>query len=236
MVRARRGCTIGRVATCAPQTACVGLGQRARWRAVRMPGALVDGACSQRELAGGRRLDHAAALLRCVAAPRTFRVSGRWRGGCAMRSDDLRVAPAVEAIARAPTGGVSFARADGDRAAGSVLGSVDVPYCRHQQMVYRYCLRMLRSPGAAADATQSTWLPASVVLSAPDTVVGSTHSWLRAVARDECLEVLRAATAARSAIGAQAASPVTALKLDAQMVCAVVATSIHRRSRSRRCR
>jgi RNA polymerase sigma factor (sigma-70 family) len=68
---------------------------------------------------------------------------------------------------------------------------IDALYRRHQPMVYRYCLSMLRTPEAAADASQSTWMRAMVALSAPDAAVRNASSWLRTIARNECLDVLR---------------------------------------------
>ena len=68
---------------------------------------------------------------------------------------------------------------------------LDVLYRRHQAMTYRYCLGMLRAPEAAADAAQSTWMRASVAVSAPGTLVRNVRPWLRAIARHECLDLLR---------------------------------------------
>jgi RNA polymerase sigma factor (sigma-70 family) len=68
---------------------------------------------------------------------------------------------------------------------------IDALYRRHQPMVYRYCLSMLRTPEAAADASQSTWMRAMVALSAPDAAVRNASSWLRTIARNECLDLLR---------------------------------------------
>lgn len=75
--------------------------------------------------------------------------------------------------------------------------ALDVLYVRHQAMVLRYCRGLLRNPETAADAAQSTWLQAMVALSAPDTVIRNVRTWLRAIARNVCLDALRPATAVR---------------------------------------
>ncbi len=71
-------------------------------------------------------------------------------------------------------------------------------YRRSQPMVYRYCLGMLRTPEAAADAAQSTWERAMAAFSNPETVVRNVRPWLRAIARNECLDVLRAGGAVQT--------------------------------------
>ena len=71
-------------------------------------------------------------------------------------------------------------------------------YRRHQPVVYRYCLGMLRAPEPAADAAQSTWMHVFVALSAPGAVVHNVGPWLRAIARNECLDLLRAHSGAQT--------------------------------------
>lgn len=75
---------------------------------------------------------------------------------------------------------------------GCGLAGVDVLYRRHHPMVYRYCLGVLRTPDAAADAGQSTWVQVAAALATPTTVVGNVRPWLRTIARNECFDLLRA--------------------------------------------
>lgn len=76
------------------------------------------------------------------------------------------------------------------------LESIDVLYRRHQALVYRYCLGVLRTPEAAEDAAQSTWMHVMVALEAPGLAVRNIRAWLRAIARNQCLDMLRARGAA----------------------------------------
>lgn len=84
-----------------------------------------------------------------------------------------------------------FALAGDEQLATCGTAGLDVLYRRHQSMTYRYCLGMLRAPEAAADAAQSTWVRVSMAVSAPGTVVRNVRPWLRAIARHECLDLLR---------------------------------------------
>jgi RNA polymerase sigma factor (sigma-70 family) len=61
---------------------------------------------------------------------------------------------------------------------------------RHQRMVYRVCLRMLRHHQEAEDATQAVFL---VLLNKASrlTRTGELTGWLYGVARNVCLEALR---------------------------------------------
>ncbi|MFA6455590.1 MAG: sigma-70 family RNA polymerase sigma factor [Bacteroidota bacterium] len=68
--------------------------------------------------------------------------------------------------------------------AGAVL------YSRHKDAIYSFCLRMLRDPDAAQDASQETFLKMMTkVQSLKDGV--AVKSWLFSVARNEVLMVLR---------------------------------------------
>lgn len=69
---------------------------------------------------------------------------------------------------------------------------LDGLYRRHHGAVYRYCVGVLRSPEEAADASQSAWVRALVALAAKDTAVLNVRPWLYAIARNECLDRLRA--------------------------------------------
>lgn len=75
---------------------------------------------------------------------------------------------------------------------------LDALYRRHQPMVYRFCLGIMRTPEEAADVAQSTWMQAMVALSAPHIVVRNVPSWLRTIAQNECFDVLRARGALRT--------------------------------------
>jgi RNA polymerase sigma-70 factor (ECF subfamily) len=75
---------------------------------------------------------------------------------------------------------------------------VDVLYRRHHSMVLRYCLGVLRTPEAAADAGQSTWMQVSLALSSRDTIVNNFRPWVRTIARHECFDLLRARGATRT--------------------------------------
>jgi RNA polymerase sigma factor (sigma-70 family) len=62
---------------------------------------------------------------------------------------------------------------------------------RHQQMVYRVCLRMLRHHQEAEDATQAVFLVLLNKASRLMTRKGEFTGWLYGVARNVCLEALR---------------------------------------------
>ncbi len=62
---------------------------------------------------------------------------------------------------------------------------------RHQQMVYRACLRMLRHHQEAEDATQAVFLVLLNKASRLMTRKGEFTGWLYGVARNVCLEALR---------------------------------------------
>src|ERR1700693_2827364 len=77
--------------------------------------------------------------------------------------------------------------------AGDPAGLAEA-YDRYAVPLYAYCRSMLREPADAADAVQDTFLIAVARLRGlrdPDKL----RPWLYAVARNECLRRLRAATA-----------------------------------------
>jgi RNA polymerase sigma factor (sigma-70 family) len=102
---------------------------------------------------------------------------------------DLQTAPALAPV-EAPA--LPLVTEPPAPAAGA---TVEALYRRHQPMLYRYCMGMLRSPEAAADAAQATWTRALVALSARDAVVKNPPAWLRTIARNECIDMLRSSGA-----------------------------------------
>src|SRR5579863_937371 len=94
-------------------------------------------------------------------------------------------------------------------------------YDRYARPLYSYCRSLLREPADAADAVQDTFLIAVAKLRGLRDP-GKLRPWLYAVARNECLRRLRAATATSALdeardVPAQAAAPgIEAERVDLQ--------------------
>ena len=72
------------------------------------------------------------------------------------------------------------------------LPSFNTVVARHERVVFALCLRMLRDPALAEDATQDTFLKAwSAVGSFTG---GMVRPWLLRIASNRCLDMLRAQT------------------------------------------
>ena len=96
----------------------------------------------------------------------------------------------------------------------SRLGSAgaEALFHRHHAALYRFCLGILSNSDEAADVTQTVWERAFVAFSKPDAPpVLKVRPWLYAVARNECLDVMRAR-------GAQQTLDVTELELSGGVV------------------
>lgn len=80
------------------------------------------------------------------------------------------------------------------------LGSagVEALFARHHAGLYRFCLGFTRQGDDAADVMQTVWERAFVTFSRNGGRVANVRPWLYAVARNECLDAIRARGAIRT--------------------------------------
>lgn len=82
----------------------------------------------------------------------------------------------------------------------SRLGSagLEALFARHHAALYRFCLTVTKHGDEAADAMQTVWERALVTFSSRRGAVQKVRPWLYAVARNECLDTIRARGATRT--------------------------------------
>lgn len=97
----------------------------------------------------------------------------------------------------ADSGGGPRERSD-EQLAGLGHAGVEALFARHHVALYRFCVGFTRQGDEAADVMQTVWERAFVSLSGSPGTVGKVRPWLYAVARNECLDTIRARGAARS--------------------------------------
>lgn len=76
--------------------------------------------------------------------------------------------------------------------------SIEALFARHHEALYRFCLAFTRHGDEAADIMQTVWERAFVALSRKPGTVEKVRPWLYGVARNACLDTIRARDAERA--------------------------------------
>ena len=106
---------------------------------------------------------------------------------------------------------------------------------RHQVSVFRFASALLGNPDEAEDATQEAFLAAFVNLSGYDSSRAAFSTWLFAIARNRCVNLLKrirpvALNEPDSVIDVTSADPIVSRELSQQLDRALAALPVEQRS------